>query len=176
MKITQGLSHLSWLICCSWDIRVNHSSNSVYFVLPNITNYGLASEGFTVLTHRHPWPLTSHRIRKNSQKIEEKNRSQIKEINLQESNRGESLSRMDRWIDVMWPEGQIRVKTHSRSMTECMNTMTLCTKHYIICKNLILKLVFLCIEQKDPDVSSHPSTYISPNLFTLQVCMSLTRL
>jgi len=42
--------------------------------------------------------------------------------NLQESNRGGSLSMMDRTIDVMCTEGQIRVKTHSMNMTEWMNS------------------------------------------------------
>jgi len=41
--------------------------NSVYFVEPILTNYKCASEGFTICTHRHPWPLTSHQIRNNSQ-------------------------------------------------------------------------------------------------------------
>jgi len=35
-----------------------NSFNSAYFVQPNIINYKLSSEGFTVCTHRHPWPLT----------------------------------------------------------------------------------------------------------------------
>jgi len=47
--------------------------------------------------------LTSHRSRKNSQKIEEKpfTGKKKKGGNLQESNRGGSLSRMDGTIDVM---------------------------------------------------------------------------
>jgi len=54
------------------------------------------SEGFTICTHRHPCPRTSHRIRENSQEIEETLSQGKKERNLQESNRGGSLSRMDR--------------------------------------------------------------------------------
>jgi len=41
----------------------------------------------------HPWPLTSHRIRRNSQEIEKKTFTGKKGWNLQESNRGGSLSR-----------------------------------------------------------------------------------
>jgi len=37
------------------------------FVSPDFTNYKFVSEGFTICTHRHPCPRTSHRIRKNSQ-------------------------------------------------------------------------------------------------------------
>jgi len=73
-------------------------------VEPIFTNYKFPSECFTICTHRHPWPLTSHRIRKNSQITLQ---GWKKGRNLQQSNRGGSLSRMDRTIDVMWPEGQI---------------------------------------------------------------------
>jgi len=68
----------------------------------------------------HPWPLTSHQIRKNSEEIEKTLSQGKKWRNLQESNRGGSLSRMERRIDVMWPEGIIRVTTRSMNMTECI--------------------------------------------------------
>jgi len=45
--------------------------------------------------------LTSHQIRKNSPEIEKTLSLGKKGRNLQESNRGGSLSRMDRTIDVM---------------------------------------------------------------------------
>jgi len=45
--------------------------------------------------------LTSHRIRRNCQEIEETPFTGKKGRTLQESNRGGSLSRMDRGIDVM---------------------------------------------------------------------------
>jgi len=66
--------------------------------------------------------LTSHRIRKHSQKIEKTLSQGKKEINLQESNRGGSLSRMDRTMDVMCADEQCyRVTSHSMNMTECLN-------------------------------------------------------
>jgi len=37
------------------------------FVEPIFTNYKFVSECFTICTHRHPSPKTSHWIRKNSQ-------------------------------------------------------------------------------------------------------------
>jgi len=63
---------------------------SVVFIQPNITNCEFSSEVSTICTHMTPWPLTSHRIRENSQEIEKTWRT------LQESNRGGSVSRMDR--------------------------------------------------------------------------------
>jgi len=67
--------------------------NSVYFAMPSITNYKFASECFTICTH--PWPLTSHRIRKNDKEIEKYFHGEKRGRNLKESNRGGSLSRMD---------------------------------------------------------------------------------
>jgi len=72
---------------------------------------------------RHPWPLTSHRIRRNSQEIEKKLSEGwgVEVKNPSGENRGVSLSRMDRcnrchvtrWtIDVMWPEGIITELQH----------------------------------------------------------------
>jgi len=57
-------------------------SQITYFGKPILTNYKFEgkSEGFTICTHRHPCPRTSHQIRKNSQitlskgKKEEKNK------------------------------------------------------------------------------------------------------
>jgi len=43
--------------------------------------------------------------------------------NLQESNRGGSLSRMDRTIDVMWPKGSItELHKHIQWIWQCMNS------------------------------------------------------
>jgi len=38
---------------CTYEVYYmdNIQFNSVYFVLPNITNYTFASEGFTICTH-----------------------------------------------------------------------------------------------------------------------------
>jgi len=46
------------------------------FIQLKITHYELSSEALQSVHTRHPWPLTSHRIRNNSQEIEEKNLSQ----------------------------------------------------------------------------------------------------
>jgi len=66
--------------------------NSVYFIWPNITNYEFPSEGFTICTHTTSltFDLTSD---------QEKLPGNIR--TLQESNRGGSLSRMERTIDVI---------------------------------------------------------------------------
>jgi len=75
-KCNVQLRLMGMCVCrCSWTKVLDMSKmldqrvqfNSVYFVSPIITNYKFPSEGFTIWTHRHPWPLTSHRIRKNSQ-------------------------------------------------------------------------------------------------------------
>jgi len=82
---------------------------SVYFISPKITNCKFASEGFTIC------PRTSHRIRiKRPPPPPQKILSWGKKgRNLQESNRGGSLSRMDiEAIDAMWPEGIITELQH----------------------------------------------------------------
>jgi len=95
---------LGWkpLVVFTWKF------NSIQFIL-----YRPISQMYTFCTHTlHPWPLTSHRIRKNSQEIEKTLSGGIKVRTLQESNRGGSLSRMDRRIDVMWPEGIVTELQH----------------------------------------------------------------
>jgi len=59
------------------DDQVRVQFKSVYFVQPNITNFGYtkkcASEGFTTCTHTTSLTFDlSHRIRNNSQEIEKK--------------------------------------------------------------------------------------------------------
>jgi len=73
------------------------SLDSVYFVKPNITNYKFASEGFTICTHT---TSLSQDLTSDQEKLPKNRKNpftvKIKERNLQESNRGGSLSRMDR--------------------------------------------------------------------------------
>jgi len=103
--------------------------NSVYFVQPNITN--LPTMALQSLHRRHPCPRTSHRIRKNSQEIEKKLSEGKKGRNLQESNRGGSLSRMDRSKRChvyrrkrchVYRKNHYRVTTHSMNITGCINS------------------------------------------------------
>jgi len=74
--------------------------NSIQFILyspsSQITNF--PQRALQSVPIRHPCPKTSHRIRKNSQEIEKKLLWEKKGINLQESNRGGSLS----------PDGQVQ--------------------------------------------------------------------
>jgi len=85
--------------------------NSVHFVQPKITNDKLSPARFTICAHSTSLTFDlSHRIRKNSQKKFKKQPFRVvkKWRRLQESNRGGPLSRMERGIDVMWPEGSVR--------------------------------------------------------------------
>jgi len=96
--------------------------NSVYFVKPIITNDNLPSDGFTVCTHRHPWPLTFDLI--SDQEQLPKNRKKPSR-GKKESNRGGSLSRMllfHMTIGVMWPEGIITELKHIQwKWQKCLN-------------------------------------------------------
>jgi len=73
--------------------------NSVYFIKPIVTNNKLASEGFTICTHMTSltFDLTSDQGKTPTKKLSRGKKGRT----LQESNRGGSLSRMDRTIDVM---------------------------------------------------------------------------
>jgi len=73
----------------SVKLSVNSSQFILYSPISQITNS--PPRALQSVRIRHPWPLTSHRIRKKSQ-ITEKNRENSEE----ENNRGGSLSRMDR--------------------------------------------------------------------------------
>jgi len=70
--------------------------NSIQFILysPLLQNTNFPQRALQSVHIRHPWPLTSHRIRKNSQEIEKILSRGKKWRTLQESNRGGSLSRM----------------------------------------------------------------------------------
>jgi len=81
----------------------------------------LPQRGLQSVYIRHPWPLTSHRIRKNSQKTDTNLSQGEKGRNLHESNRGGSFSRMDRSNRChVTRRNHYRVTTHSMWMTECI--------------------------------------------------------
>jgi len=65
------------------------------------TNYKLASEGFTICTHRHHCPRTSHRIRKKNVHWEKR------EETLRKATEEDPSPGWTDAIDVMWPEGII---------------------------------------------------------------------
>jgi len=79
----------------------------VYSSISQITN--VAQRALQSVHIRHPWPLTFHiESEKTPKKYFLKTFTGKKKWRtLQESNRGGPLSRMDRTIDVMWPEGII---------------------------------------------------------------------
>jgi len=56
------------LVICIANETWTKLFNSVYFVQPNITNS--PQRALQPVHIQHPWPLTSHRITNNSQKIE----------------------------------------------------------------------------------------------------------
>jgi len=70
----------------SWNTNIQFS----LFVEPIFTNSKFPLECFTICTHSHPWPLTSHGIRNNSQttlqggKSEEHLRREQRRIPLQD--------------------------------------------------------------------------------------------
>jgi len=82
--------------------------NSLHFIRSNITKKKCASAGFTICTHTTSltFDLTSDQ-EKLPQNRENKLLQGKKGRNLQESNRGGSLSRMDRRIDAMCTGGII---------------------------------------------------------------------
>jgi len=111
LPIYSQIWHVSFLD--SWEIGfiLQHLSHSIEFSSFCIARY----HKLQICTHTtgHPWPLTSHRIRKNSLEME-KQLSRVKKWrNFQESNRGGSLS--PGWteaIDVMCTEGIITALQH----------------------------------------------------------------
>jgi len=54
-RITHMFGTVNWaFVKAPASPDVLHQLSSVYFVLPNITDYEFPSEGFTIRTHRHP--------------------------------------------------------------------------------------------------------------------------
>jgi len=100
--------------------------NSVYFVSPDITNYKFPSAGFTTCTHTTSltFDLTSDQ-EKLPRNIFKKTFTREKRWRtLQESNRGGSLSRMDRSnrCHVTRMKRYRVTWTHSMNTTECVNS------------------------------------------------------
>jgi len=98
-------------LCESWMIILLNSIQFIlYSTISQITN--LPQRAFQFVHIRHPWPLTSHRIRKNSQKIE-KTLSQGKKGKKPSGEQQRILSRMDRRIDVMCTDMRYVIMTSS---------------------------------------------------------------
>jgi len=66
--------------------------NSVYFILPNIKNYKFVSEGFTICTHTTSLSQNLTSDQEKLQEMEKKSFTGKKVRDLQEINRGGSLS------------------------------------------------------------------------------------
>jgi len=119
------LSNLGLLQRCDSHSWRNFQFNSIQFILysplSKITN--LPQRALQSVHIWQPCPRTSQRIRKISQEIEKNLSQEKKGRKLQESNRGESLSCMDRCNRYhVYRRNHYWVTTHSVSMTECMNS------------------------------------------------------
>jgi len=95
------------------------------FILPKQFNlfciahyYKFTSEGFTICTRRHPWPLTLHRVRRNRN-----NPFTWKKVkNPSGEQQRTPLQDGQHNICHVTRRNHYRVTTHSVSMTECMNS------------------------------------------------------
>jgi len=118
-EVFMSLSWLSWLV--KYSIFLHFNSYQIVLTMYWLcgTLRFLDEESLTNIIHYYyyPWPLTSHQ-----EKIKKINFPGKKWRNLQESNRGGSLSRMDRRIEVMWPEGIITELQHVQWVWQCMNS------------------------------------------------------